>query len=141
MGPGMGAVLSRAGLRTALHDVSEEALERARTAADLAAGVLERLEAPIAPGGSLRFEPDLAAAVADADVVMEAGPEDPHPKHPGPRGSEGHGAGGRVRAPHTPGLPLTPAAQARARPPRAARGPAPSAGWGCTGQPRRTSSP
>jgi 3-hydroxyacyl-CoA dehydrogenase len=33
MGPGMGAVLARAGIQTALYDVSADALERARTAA------------------------------------------------------------------------------------------------------------
>src|SRR5262249_57549122 len=117
MGPGMGAVLSRAGLRTALHDVSEEALERARTAADLAAGVLERLEAPIAPGGSPRVEPDLAPAVADADVVMEAGSEGPQPKHPGLRGVQAHRAGHFVAAPQTPAPPTPPPHPPLAPPP------------------------
>ena len=56
MGPGMGAVLARAGIDTALYDVSEEALERAKTGAELAAGVLDRLEAPKADGGAVRFE-------------------------------------------------------------------------------------
>ena len=49
MGPGMGAVLARAGIETALYDVSAEALERAKAGAELAGGVLERLEA--ATGG------------------------------------------------------------------------------------------
>jgi 3-hydroxybutyryl-CoA dehydrogenase/5-formyl-3-hydroxy-2-methylpyridine 4-carboxylate dehydrogenase len=75
MGPGMGAVLARAGIDTALHDVSAEALERAKAAAELAAGVLDRLEAPTEDGGGLRFESDLGAALTGADFVLEAVPE------------------------------------------------------------------
>ena len=40
MGPGMGAVLARAGIETALFDVSEEALERAKGGVTMAEGVL-----------------------------------------------------------------------------------------------------
>ena len=75
MGPGMGAVLARAGIETALYDVSAEALERARAAAELASGVLERLDAAKEDGGALRFESDLAAALDGADLVLEAVPE------------------------------------------------------------------
>ena len=75
MGPGMGAVLARAGIETALYDVSAEALERARAAAELASGVLERLDAVKEDGGALRFESDLAAALDGADLVLEAVPE------------------------------------------------------------------
>ena len=56
MGPGIGAVLARTGIETALYDVSPEALERAKGGAELAAGVLERLDAAKEDGGSLRFE-------------------------------------------------------------------------------------
>ena len=63
MGPGMGAVLARAGIETALYDVSEEALERARAGVQLAEGVLDRLEAPKADGGAVRFETDLAGTL------------------------------------------------------------------------------
>jgi 3-hydroxyacyl-CoA dehydrogenase len=75
MGPGMGAVLARVGVDTALYDVSAEALERAKAAAELAAGVLDRLEAPKQDGGGLRFESELDAAVTGADFVLEAVPE------------------------------------------------------------------
>jgi len=75
MGPGMGAVLARAGLQVALYDVNPEALEKAKGAAQIADGVLERLEVPVRDGGGLRFEADLAAAVEDADIVVEAIPE------------------------------------------------------------------
>src|SRR5439155_6653116 len=75
MGPGMGAVLARAGIETALFDVSEEALERAKAGAELAGTVLERLDAAQEEGGSLRFEGDLASALEGADFVLEAVPE------------------------------------------------------------------
>jgi 3-hydroxyacyl-CoA dehydrogenase len=75
MGPGMGAVLARAGIETALYDVSTEALERARAASELAAAVLDRLDAVKEDGGSLRFEPELEAALDGSDLVLEAVPE------------------------------------------------------------------
>jgi 3-hydroxyacyl-CoA dehydrogenase len=75
MGPGMGAVLARAGIETALYDVSTEALERARAASEVAAAVLDRLDAVKEDGGSLRFEPDLEAALDGSDLVLEAVPE------------------------------------------------------------------
>jgi 3-hydroxyacyl-CoA dehydrogenase len=75
MGPGMGAVLARAGVETALYDVSEEALERARAGVQLAEGVLDRLEAPQADGGGVHFETDLPSALEGADFVLEAVPE------------------------------------------------------------------
>jgi 3-hydroxyacyl-CoA dehydrogenase len=75
MGPGMGAVLARAGIETALYDVSTEALERARAASELAAAVLDRLDAVKEDGGSLRFETELEAALDGSDLVLEAVPE------------------------------------------------------------------
>ena len=75
MGPGMGAVLARAGIETALYDVSTEALDRARAASELAAGVLDRLDAVKEDGGSLRFETDLEGALDGSDLVLEAVPE------------------------------------------------------------------
>jgi len=81
MGPGMGAVLARAGIETALYDVSEDQLEKAKAGAELAHGVLERLEAVQEDGGSLRFESDLAAALDGADFVLEAVPERLELKH------------------------------------------------------------
>ena len=74
MGPGMGAVLARAGIETALYDVSTDALERAKAGAQLAEGVLERLEAPKDDGGGLRYEDDLAWGRAGAAVVGGGGP-------------------------------------------------------------------
>jgi 3-hydroxyacyl-CoA dehydrogenase len=75
MGPGMGAVLARAGIQTALYDVSSEALERAQAGVDLANGVLERLDAVKADGGGITFERDLESALAGVQIVIEAAPE------------------------------------------------------------------
>ena len=61
MGPGMGAVLERAGIQVAMYDVSEEAIERAKQGVELARGVLERLEVERVDGGDIRFETDHAA--------------------------------------------------------------------------------
>ncbi len=53
MGPGMGAVLARAGMQVTLFDVKPEALERAQAMVGVAEGVLERLEVPVTSGGSV----------------------------------------------------------------------------------------
>jgi 3-hydroxybutyryl-CoA dehydrogenase/5-formyl-3-hydroxy-2-methylpyridine 4-carboxylate dehydrogenase len=107
MGPGMGAVLARAGLETALYDVSPEALERARGGAGLAAGVLDRLEAPQVDGGSLRFESELGAALAGADVVLEAVPERLELKHEVFPQFEQHVGPDAILASNTSGIPIT----------------------------------
>ena len=107
MGPGMGAVLARAGLETALYDVSEEALERAKGGAELAAGVLERLDAAQEEGGSLRFEPSLEAALAGADIVIEAVPEKLELKHEVFRQFESHVGDDVILASNTSGIPIT----------------------------------
>ena len=72
MGPGIGAVLQRAGLKTFLFDIDPEALEQARAGVDLAGGVLDRLDAPQVPGGSIHFSMGLEEAVGEADLVIEA---------------------------------------------------------------------
>jgi 3-hydroxyacyl-CoA dehydrogenase len=107
MGPGMGAVLERAGLEVALYDVSEEALERARKGVELARGVLERLGGERGAGGELRFETDLAAALDGADVVLEAIPEKLELKQEALAEWEGHLAGDAVIASNTSGIPIT----------------------------------
>ncbi|HYT25559.1 MAG TPA: 3-hydroxyacyl-CoA dehydrogenase NAD-binding domain-containing protein, partial [Actinomycetota bacterium] len=75
MGPGMSAVLARAGSEVRLYDISDEVLERAKAGCQLAAGALDRVEAPAAPGGSVAFEADLGRALAGAELVLEAIPE------------------------------------------------------------------
>jgi 3-hydroxyacyl-CoA dehydrogenase len=118
MGPGMGAVLARAGLETALYDVSAEALERAKAGAGLAEGVLDRLEAPSVPGGALRYESDLAAALDGADVVFEAVPERLELKHEVFRDLEAHTRPDAVLTSNTSGIPITSIAEACERPER-----------------------
>ena len=107
MGPGMGAVLARAGLATALYDVSAEALERAQAGLQLAEGVLDRLEAPKVEGGSVRFETDLGAALDGADVVLEAVPEKLELKHEVFPELEKHVAADAILASNTSGIPIT----------------------------------
>ena len=107
MGPGMGAVLARAGIETALYDVSPETLERAKAGAELAAGVLDRLEAPKADGGHLRFESELPAALDGADFVLEAVPEKLELKHEVFPQFEAHVAPDAILASNTSGIPIT----------------------------------
>jgi len=75
MGPGMAAVLARAGSQVRLYDISDEVLERARGSYQLAAGALDRVAGPSAPGGSVAFEAGLGQALAGAELVLEAVPE------------------------------------------------------------------
>jgi 3-hydroxybutyryl-CoA dehydrogenase/5-formyl-3-hydroxy-2-methylpyridine 4-carboxylate dehydrogenase len=118
MGPGIGAVLARAGVETALYDVSAEALERAKGGAELAGGVLERLDAAQEDGGSLRFESDLAAALDGADFVLEAVPEKLELKHEVFRQFEEHVPADTILASNTSGIPITSIAEACEHPER-----------------------
>jgi 3-hydroxyacyl-CoA dehydrogenase len=118
MGPGIGAVLARAGIETALYDVSPEALERAEGAAELASGVLERLDAAQEDGGSLRFEGDLGLALEGADFVIEAVPEKLELKHEVFRQFEQGVAPGTVLASNTSGIPITRIAEGAQHPER-----------------------
>lgn len=118
MGPGMGAVLARAGIETTLYDVSAEALERAQAGAQLAEGALDRLEAPREDGGSLRFESDLAAALDGAEFVLEAIPEKLDLKQEVFPLFERHVAEDAILASNTSGIPITKIAEACERPAR-----------------------
>ena len=75
MGPGMAAVLARAGLQVTMFDVNPEALERAKGMVGVVAGVLDRLEVPVRDGGELHYESARSAAVGGAELVIEAIPE------------------------------------------------------------------
>ena len=130
MGPGMGAVLARAGIETALYDVSAEALERAKAGAELAGGVLERLEAAQEDGGSLRFETDLATALEGADFVLEAVPGEARAEARGLPAVRGRTSLPRRSSPRT-----RPASRSRRSPPSRST---PSGSSACTGRTRRT---
>jgi 3-hydroxyacyl-CoA dehydrogenase len=118
MGPGIGAVLARTGIQTALYDVSPEALERAKAGAELAAGVLERLDAAKEDGGSLRFEAGLEAALEGADFVIEAVPEKLELKHEVFGQFERAVAPETILASNTSGIPISTIAEVCEHPER-----------------------
>jgi 3-hydroxyacyl-CoA dehydrogenase len=118
MGPGMGAVLARAGYDTALYDTSAEALRRAPGSVALAEGALERLDAPRHDGGGIRYESDLAAALDGASLVIEAVPERLEVKHEVFPQLEQHVADDAILASNTSGIPITRIATVTAHPER-----------------------
>jgi len=118
MGPGMGAVLARIGIPTTMYDVSADALERAKAGVAMAEGVLDRLDAPSATGGSVTFVADLPAALDGADLVLEAVPERLELKHEIFAEFEKHVAPDTVLASNTSGIPITAIAEVCAHPER-----------------------
>ena len=118
MGPGMGAVLARAGLEVTLHDSSEEALTRAQSMVGVVEGVLERLEVPVIDGGSLRFESDPSAAVQGADLLLEAIPERLELKQQVLGEIEGLLSDEAIIASNTSGIPITKIAENLVHPER-----------------------
>jgi len=114
----MGAVLARAGIDTALHDVSDEILERAKGGYQLATGALDRVEAASAPGGSVAFENDLSKALAGAELVLEAIPEKLALKREVTAQLEDHLADDAIIASNTSGIPITQIATALKHPAR-----------------------
>jgi 3-hydroxybutyryl-CoA dehydrogenase/5-formyl-3-hydroxy-2-methylpyridine 4-carboxylate dehydrogenase len=123
MGPGMGAVLERAGVEVALYDVSEEQLEKARPGVELARSVLDRLGGDDNGGGArgaeLRFESDLAAALDGVDLVVEAVPEKLELKQQVFADFEQHVSGDAILASNTSGIPITKIAENLQHPERA----------------------
>jgi len=114
----MGAVLARSGIETVLYDVSAEALGRAQTGVQMAEGVLDRLEAPTAEGGSVQFATELAAALDGAELVVEAVPEKLELKHEIFPRFEEHVAQDAILASNTSGIPITKIASVCAHPER-----------------------
>jgi 3-hydroxyacyl-CoA dehydrogenase len=107
MGPGMGAVLARAGIQTALYDVSADALERAKVGVGMAEGALERLDAVRADGGGITYESDLASALAGCQLVIEAAPEKLELKQELFADFEKHVTPDAILASNTSGIPIT----------------------------------
>jgi 3-hydroxybutyryl-CoA dehydrogenase/5-formyl-3-hydroxy-2-methylpyridine 4-carboxylate dehydrogenase len=118
MGPGMGAVLARAGIAVAMYDVSEEALDRSKAGVGLAEGVLDQLDTPHVEGGSIRHTADLADALEDVDFVFEAVPEKLEIKHDVFRNLERHVAADTILASNTSGIPITKIAEGCENPDR-----------------------
>ena len=107
MGPGMAAVLARAGSKVTLNDISPDVLQRAEGASKLAAQVLDRVEAPSQPGGSITFEADLKTALEGAGLVLEAVPEKLELKREIFANLEEHSAADTILASNTSGIPIT----------------------------------
>jgi 3-hydroxybutyryl-CoA dehydrogenase/5-formyl-3-hydroxy-2-methylpyridine 4-carboxylate dehydrogenase len=118
MGPGMGAVLARAGMQVTLFDVNPEALERARGTVAVVEGVLDRLEVPTRDGGGLAYETDRAAALDGTDVVVEAIPEQLELKRQVFGEVEDEISAGAIIASNTSGIPVTKLAEGLQRPER-----------------------
>lgn len=118
MGPGMGAVLERAGIEVALYDVDADALERARGAVDLARGVLDRLGSEQTGGGGIRFEADLGATLDGAEFVLEAVPEKLELKQEVFGQFEQHVSDDAVLSSNTSGIPITKIAEGLDNPER-----------------------
>jgi 3-hydroxybutyryl-CoA dehydrogenase/5-formyl-3-hydroxy-2-methylpyridine 4-carboxylate dehydrogenase len=118
MGPGMGAVLERAGIEVALYDVFEDVLERARGGVELARGVLERLGGERTEGGEVRFANDLGAALEDVDFVLEAVPEKLELKQEVFADLERHVGDDAILSSNTSGIPITKIAEGLEHPER-----------------------
>ncbi|MDE3130503.1 MAG: 3-hydroxyacyl-CoA dehydrogenase family protein, partial [Acidobacteriota bacterium] len=118
MGPGMGAVLARAGLQVTLFDVKPEALELAQATVGIAEGVLDRLEVPTVDGGSIAYETDRAASLRDADVVCEAIPEQLELKRSVISEIEDEISAEAIIASNTSGIPVTKMAEGMRHPER-----------------------
>ena len=107
MGPGMGAVLARAGLQVTLFDINPEALERAAGMVGIVGGVLDRLEVPLRDGGAVGYESDQATALKDAEIVIEAIPEKLELKQEVLAGAEALISEQAIIASNTSGIPIT----------------------------------
>jgi 3-hydroxyacyl-CoA dehydrogenase len=118
MGPGMAAVLARAGMQVRMYDTSAEALERAKAGYDLAWGVLDRLETPTVDGGSASYASSVADALAGAEFVMEAVPEKLELKQQVFAEYERHVGPQVIIASNTSGIPATKIAANLAHPER-----------------------
>ncbi len=116
MGPGMGAVLARAGMDVTLFDVSAEALERAADGVKLADSVLDQFGTEQVEGGGIRFVGDLAEALDGAVLVAEAVPERLELKHEVFAMFEELAPPDAILASNTSGLPITKIAEKSARP-------------------------
>ena len=118
MGPGMGAVLARAGMQVTLFDVNPEALERAQGTVGMVEGVLERLEVPRRDGGGLSYETERATALDGTDVVVEAIPEQLELKRQVFMEMEEQISAEAIIASNTSGIPVTKLAEGLQNPGR-----------------------
>jgi 3-hydroxybutyryl-CoA dehydrogenase/5-formyl-3-hydroxy-2-methylpyridine 4-carboxylate dehydrogenase len=118
MGPGMAAVLARAGSAVRLYDISDEALGRAEAACQLAGQALDRLEAPAQPGGEVAFERDMHHALEGAGLALETIPENLGLKQQVIAEMEAHLNDDAIIATNTSGIGVSSIASALKRPER-----------------------
>ena len=118
MGPGMGAVLARAGLQVTLFDVSPEALDRARATVSMVEGVLDRLDVHAHEGGGLAYESDRVTALDGTEIVVEAIPEQLELKRQTFIEVEDEISPEAIIASNTSGIPVTKLAEGLQRPER-----------------------
>jgi len=108
MGPGMAATLARGGMDVACYDTSEAAREKVPGEVATALAVLERIGGRAASSaGAVSVRADLADAVADADLVIEAVPEDPQTKSVVFRELDRLSKPDAILASNTSGIPIT----------------------------------
>jgi 3-hydroxybutyryl-CoA dehydrogenase/5-formyl-3-hydroxy-2-methylpyridine 4-carboxylate dehydrogenase len=107
MGPGMGAVLARAGMHVTMYDTSAEALDRAKAGYDLAWGILDRLETPTVAGGTVTYVSSVAEALKGTQFVIEAIPENLELKKKVYAEYEQHVGPEVILASNTSGIPAT----------------------------------
>ncbi len=108
MGPGMAATLARGGMNVACYDASEAALDKAPGEVTTALAVLERIGGPAAATtGAVTMRADLADAVTDADLVIEAVPENAEVKAAVFRDLDRLSKPDAILASNTSGIPIT----------------------------------
>jgi 5-formyl-3-hydroxy-2-methylpyridine 4-carboxylate dehydrogenase len=119
MGPGMAATLARGGMDVRCFDTSEAARERAPGDVETAAGVLERIGGPAAASpGSVTVHAELAEALVDADLVIEAVPENAELKAHVFADIDRLARPGAILASNTSGIPISKIQEAVADPSR-----------------------
>lgn len=118
MGPGIAATLARAGVTVRLYDISVEAIERAEAAYGVVQGVLEAVDSPSAPGGSVAFGTDLDVALEGTQLIIEAVPERLELKQKVLADLEARIADDVIIATNTSGIPITTMAESMTVPGR-----------------------
>jgi len=116
MGPGIAAIFARAGAEARLFDVSEQAIENARTAVTMAQSVLDQLGSIPDAGGSVSFFTDMESSLSGTHFVVEAVPEKLELKQQVLADTEKFVGDSVVIASNTSGIPITKIAEALSRP-------------------------
>ncbi|ARJ04142.1 3-hydroxybutyryl-CoA dehydrogenase [Cnuibacter physcomitrellae] len=118
MGPGIAATLARAGVTVRLYDISADAIAKAEAAYGVVQNVLEAVDSPSAPGGSVSFGTDLDAALADTELIIEAVPEKLELKRSVLADLEARIGADVIIATNTSGIPITTMAESMTVPGR-----------------------